>query len=663
MSHCGSASVRKFTATDKTRKKHGKESVFDPCSIRGCFGCFGVLLLAFMFSGFLGCAHPQQTRMQKPDENEKDKTSDVKTVRDVASFANTDPIQVSGVGLVVGLEGTGGDPPPGGYRDMLLNDLRKRGVENPKDVLASPNNAMVLVTARIPAGARKGDPLDIDVIIPPGSKATSLRGGYLRDCPLYNYETTKNLNPSSNGPNRALQGHVIARAEGPILVGQSKDNNEAAQRQGQIWGGGISKIDRPFYLMLNEGQQYTRMAKIVADRINETFHGPNRGGLTDLAVPQTKAVVTLRVPEQYRHNLPRFMRVVGFIPLGETLDGLQIERLTRPANAKAVPVGPGSPYWQRLQDQILDPAHTVMTALRLEAEGNDAVGVLKSALQSNHVLVRFASAEALAYLGDRSGGEVLAQMVERQPALRAYSLTAMASLDEAVCHIKLRELLSSRSAETRYGAFQALRALDEREDAIRGELLNDSFWVHHGIGDGPPLVHVSTMRRAEVVMFGEEPTLLPPFSFLCGEFTVTAGREDVRCTIRRLSPQHTSRPEQCSLRLSDVLHTLADMGGSYADVVDLIHQAGEYNGLSCPVAFDALPQAPSVHALAEKGARDPDFFSTDKEILDAHEDLGATPTLFDKGEHKPPRLADRDAETSPDSQSKQGPKVRGFSAN
>ena len=622
---------------------------------------FGAFFLGFSLTGFLGCAHPQQTRMQKPDENEKDKTSEVKTIRDVASFANTDSVQVSGVGIVAGLEGTGGDPPPGGYRDMLLNDLRKRGVENAKDVLASPNNAMVLVTARIPAGARKGDSVDVDVIIPPGSKATSLRGGYLRDCPLYNFETTKNLNPNSAGPNRALQGHVVARAEGPILVGQSKENNEAAQRQGQVWSGGKSKIDRPFYLMLNEGHQYTRMAKIVADRINETFHGPNRGGLTDLAVPQTKAVVTLRVPEQYRHNLPRFLRVVGFIPLGETLDGLQIERLTRPANAKAVPVGPGSSYWQRVQEQLLDPAHTVMAALRLEAQGNDAVGVLKTALQSNHVLVRFASAEALAYLGDRSGGEMLAQIVERQPALRAHCLTAMASLDEAVCHIKLRELLSSRSAETRYGAFWALWALDPRDEAVQGELLNDSFWLHRGVGDGPPLVHVSITRRAEIVQFGEEPTLLPPFSFLCGEFTVTAGREDVRCTVRRLSPQHTSRPEQCSLRLPDVLHTLADMGGTYAEAVDLIHQAGEYNGLSCPVAFDALPQAPSVYALAKKGAQDPDFFGSDKEVLDAHEDLGATPTLFDKNDGKPPRLAaDRDPEaTPPDSQSKKGPKIRG----
>src|SRR5262249_40923319 len=163
-----------------------------------------------------------------------------------------------------------------------------------------------------------------------------------------------------------------------------------------------------------------------------------------------KAVITLSVPPQYRHNLQRFLRVVGFIPLGENLNGLHVERLTQPANAKTVAVGPGSPYWQHLEEQLLDPRHTVMAGLPFEAQGNDGAGGLKEGLQSQHVLVRFTSAEALAYLGDGSGVDILAQMVERQPALRAYSLTAMASLDSGACPIKLRELLSSRSAQTRY---------------------------------------------------------------------------------------------------------------------------------------------------------------------------------------------------------------------
>src|SRR5262249_24668743 len=137
----------------KRSNLHPRFSILHPRSsiLGACF--LGIFL------GTGGCAH-QQTRMQSPEENDKDKSNEVKTVRHVASFANTDPITVSGVGLVVGLEGTGGDPPPGGYRDMLVQELRKRGVENIKELLASPNNAVVLVTARIPAGARKGDPMD-----------------------------------------------------------------------------------------------------------------------------------------------------------------------------------------------------------------------------------------------------------------------------------------------------------------------------------------------------------------------------------------------------------------------------------------------------------------------------------------------------------------------
>src|SRR5262249_40006689 len=156
-------------------------------------------------------------------------------------------------------------------------------------------------------------------------------------------------------------------------------------------------------------------------------------------------------------------------------------------------------------------------------------------LNSEHPLVRFCSAEALAYLGSPSCGTELALAIEQQPALRAYGLTAMASLDEAVCHVELRRLMDSSSPETRYGAFRALRALDEREEAIGGEQFNESFWLHRVAPHSRPLVHVSTGRRAEVVLFGEEAALAPPFAILAGEFTITAGKEDDRCTISRIS--------------------------------------------------------------------------------------------------------------------------------
>jgi hypothetical protein len=78
------------------------------------------------------------------------------------------------------------------------------------------------------------------------------------------------------------------------------------------------------------------------------------------------------------------------------------------------------------------------------------------------------------------------------------------------------------------------------------------------------------------------------------------------------------------------VRNLADLGGTYPEVLELVRQAGNYRCLNCPVAVDALPQAVSVFDLAKDGAHHPDLLQTDEEILHARDDFGATPTLYDK---------------------------------
>lgn len=561
-----------------------------------------VWLFGAVLWGVLGCAH-QQTRLQAEDEGERDKEVEVKTIGDITSVANADPVPVSGIGLVTDLDGTGGGAPPGPYRQRLEDQLRKRGIDNVKAILSSPKTSLVLVQAQLPAGARKGDPLDVEITVPRESKTTSLRGGRLVECTLYNYDTKKDQT--------YLQGHAVAKAEGPLVVGLGDGDETAKLRRGTIWGGGRCQVDRPFYLLLNSDHQRVRMAKAVADRINETFHGPAHGQVVGLAEAKTSQVVYLGVPPQYKLNLPRYLRVVRLIPLMDK----EAERI---------------PYHRRLEEQLLDPARTVTAALRLEALGQDSIPSLKRGLSSDQPLVRFCSAEALAYLGDPTCGEELARTIKELPVLRAFSLTAMASLDEAVCHVELARLLAEPSPETRYGAFRALHALDENADVIHGDRLNDAFWLHRLCPNSPPLVHLATRNRAEIVLFGEDPCLIPPFPILAGEFTVTAGKDDDRCTITRISLHHSSK-KQCSLKLEEVLRTLAEMGGEYADAVELISRAKRLQCLNCPVAVDALPQATSVYDLAKAGAGDPKLLKTHPEILQAKADLGSTPTLFEKG--------------------------------
>jgi hypothetical protein len=163
-------------------------------------------------------------------------------------------------------------------------------------------------------------------------------------------------------------------------------------------------------------------------------------------------------------------------------------------------------------------------------------------------------------------------------------------------------------------------------------------------GNTPPLVHVSSVRRAEVVLFGEEPFLKAPFSFLAGEFTVTSAADDTRCTVTRVPLRGgPAARRQCSLKLADVLRTFADLGGMYPEAVELLQQAQECQCLSCRVRVDAMPQATPVVELVKAG-RAAAAGGTDEvlDVLPGNQDLGVTPTLYEI--HRP---ADRPAKAEP----------------
>lgn len=593
----------------------------------------GALWLSGVLSfALLGCAtSTTQTRLHGEEETDRDRYG-VKTVGDWTTVGNAEGINLVGVGLVTGLSGTGGDAPSDAYRTMLEDQLRKKGLRNVKELLASTDNAMVIVVAHIPAGAAVGDPIDVEVTLPPRSRATSLRGGYLQECTLFNYDYTKKVDPEYTGPDRALKGNTLAKASGPLLVGFGDGDEAARVKRGRIWGGAKCLTDSPFLLMLNADQQFARVAALIADRVNETFYGAFHGSGPDgeaVAKASNNVALGLRVPPQYKLNIPRFLRVVRLVPLRES------EKNAGKTDARS--------YRQKLTDDLLVPARTVTAALRLEALGRNSIPALREGLESKSPLVRFCSAEALAYLDSPSCGDELALVVEKQPALRAFALTALASLDEAVSRVKLKELLDSSDDETRYGSFRALRTLSENEPEVRGELLNESFWLHRVPGNTPPLVHISSTRRAEIVLFGEEPFLKAPFSFLAGEFTVTSAADDTQCTVTRVPLRGgPACRKQCSLKLADMLRTFAELGGMYPEAVELLEQARDCKCLSCRVRMDALPQVTSVYALVKAGQAASSGKQDDVlEILPENLDLGQTPTLYEMNrQEKPSAKAD-----------------------
>lgn len=358
-----------------------------------------------------------------------------------------------------------------------------------------------------------------------------------------------------------------------------------------IWEGGRCKLDRELYLTLNPDQQRALLAARIANRINQTFHGLVIGA-DRYAVAKTKEHIVLKVPAQYRLNTPRFMRVVRMIPIR-----LPAER---------------SAYRFNLEEQVLDPATTMTAALKLEALGPDSIPMLRRGLQHASPLVRFATAEALAYLGEAEAAKELANLCQESPLLEAYCLTALASLGDRAARLHLARLLEADAPTVRYGAFRALREMDSQGDPLNGEQLGDAFWLHEISSDhGPAFVHLLGSGRAEVTIFGNAPAFQVPFSYLVGpEFTVTAKEGDQRCTISRFSLKGKDR-RQCSFAVADIVRTMAAMGASYIDIVHLMRQADMGKVLNCPLHFDALPQGISVPQLAKLGQDYPDALPKD----------------------------------------------------
>ncbi len=577
-------------------------------------------------AGFVGCKHASapaanQTRSQiGEDPSDADA---VVTVGSKTDVSHTDSLVVSAVGLVWQLPGTGSSPPAGGWRTMLEENFKKLKRDqalNIKELLDRPERttSLVLVSALVPPGARRGDRVDVQVTLPDESKTTSLQGGVLYPCDLVTTETTGNIhslvqNGEPAAPSgRLLIGNTWARTEKSLplvacsfVVVNGKPVTPAAGpdgrpecKAGMVFGGAVVTGNRPYVLLLHDNERRATVAAAVAERLNATFHATADPGLK-VAEAKDNVSILVNVPAAYRNNHFRFLLVARQVPL--------------------TPVRAEGAYRQKLVEDLMDPATALTAAMKLEALGGDCRQSLCTGLESPSPWVRFAAAEALAYLGHTEGTGALARLAEDHPALRVACLKALASVDDASGTDKLAEMLSSPDAELRQGAFIALRLADENHPALNGLLMNRSYWLHRVAPDAPPAVHLTSSGRSQVVIFGDVKVRgpLPPTALGSAEFTVSVPAGGLpRVTHVRKGREDAEVDEvQCKTAdLTAVLGALDRLGGGYAEAIELIRKADRAEALTGPMVLDAVPKELSVQVLSGFAQVDPTLAKADVEV-------------------------------------------------
>lgn len=540
---------------------------------------------------------PPGFRSQSPDDDfdedfdgELETRIEVPMVGDYATVSGLHRVVLEGVGLVVGLNGTGGDPPPSPYREVLLDDMSRRNIKDAKQLLRSPNTALVVVRAYLPPLVKKADRFDVEVRIPGESGASSLAGGRL-------LETI--LTETAIVPGRGqMKGHIVAKSQGPILTVLADPDNEetsGALKRGTIPGGGLSVIDRDMALYVRTDFRTYRNITRLADRIGQRFFAYDRHGIREpLAKAQTDQRIILKVHPRYKENYPRYLQVVRNIAFRES----QVAQRVRT---------------KRLEQQLLVPETSELASLQLEAIGEPAIPILRTGLKSKDLECRFHAALALAYLEEADGVEVLKEAAQYEPAFRVFAFAALSTIEDPDAHLALRDLMDVHvnedgedldSAETRYGAFRSLWMLDPGDPFIAGRKLNKNFWLHVLPTKGHPMVHLTQRKRAEIVLFGEDQEFETPIAVRAGNNIMITSRPGTDgITVSRYSARGEDQRKTVSRRVSDVILAAAEMGANYPDIALLLVQADQQGNLAGRFEIDALPRAGRYYSRSGRRAR------------------------------------------------------------
>lgn len=497
-------------------------------------------------------------------------------VREAAIAQGLNEIRIDGVAVVNGLPGTGGPASPSGFRDRLLEEMKRNEVPDPNAYLERDDTALVQVRGLIPAGARRGDTIDLQILTPPKTAATDLHGGWLLDTRLRHQQVLQNSVRSSD---------VLAIGTGPILTRGDFDGTDDATLpvSGRILSGGLVQNDRQLGLVLRPKFQHVKLSTAIADAVNRRFYffdGTTRRGV---AKAMEDDFIRIDVHPRYRGHEERFMAVVRAVTVAPESSGTQAKLVS-------------------LSDRLKQPSTAFDAAIQLEAMGESAIPTLIEATRSSNPELRFYAAETLAYLDRNEAIDPLVNSARNEPAFRAPALAALQGLQHPTVPAAVRKLLDEPSLETRYGAMTTLRDRKDAKKMLEPENLGGKFRLYVIPSQGPAAVIVSLNRKPEVVLLGNVakpaiesffigPTGLVFRTISAGEAVGVSGNpSDAKIRISRFRPGQPDAFAEVEGTWAGLMRGITEVGGGYGDAVATLRMAKEQHILTDQLAFDPLPK-------------------------------------------------------------------------
>lgn len=544
------------------------------------------------------------------------------TIGAEASLRGVQSTLVSGVGFVVGLNGTGGLTMPEQFAAHLEREMGLLGISSsnqaggpaiagrsPRQLLTDPNTAAVIVQAAVPPGANEGDTFDVYVR---AINATSLEGGRL-------WTTTLRAGPpTAFGDPQAVE---MGSANGPIFLNPFAEpgRTDGVQRTiGRVLDGGLVTTPTVINVVL-DNPSHVR-ARQIASAINSAFpRGP--GDPEQVARGRDEQLVQVRIPFRYRERREEFIELVRHLPIDQSFPEVFARRFA--------------------QTLVNEPYMSGNMSYALEAVGERSKPFLAELYDAPELAPRLAALRAGAALNDPRAVRPLRGLAEDgQGGLRTDAIALLSRIDgPPIIEETLRRALADPELSVRVEAYEglmrraveiqkrriALSQLQRRNTravspmvtpsqldtlarafvpgggmhGVSRELVEGKFFLDR-VPFGDPLIYISQQGEPRIVLFGSDPELTTPMIVSAWSdrlmMAADAPGDPVRLYYRGVDGRRSVTLDSVPKDIEAFVRFLAreptpndprsGLGLSYAEIVGLLYEIQSERGTAAAFATE-----------------------------------------------------------------------------